>query len=372
MKRNQIILVAIFVFLTALIFFRIQSNKKAPIKETKEAQTLMYVPIAEVENKIRTSQLISYGQVAPNTEIEISFEVQGKLEKGDLLMKPGVKFKFNQLLYKVNQDEAFYSLTSRKTQLANLIITALPDIELDFPSEKNKWMQFLDQLGPERRLPELPSVRSSKERMFITARNIFTEYYSIKSQESRMEKYFYLAPFNGTVVEVYSEPGSIVSPGMRVAKIAKSGDFEVKVPIAMSNLDRFQKEGSADFFDSKGKKIGTGKILRISDVINQKTQSVDVYYSISPVNNAMVYHGQYLNAAINQSASQECFPVPRAAVKDNKVQVLANNKLLQRDINIVGSKPDTVFVVGLRNGEEVLLERVIASSDVKEYKGIKR
>lgn len=372
MKRNQIILIGIFILITALIFIRISSNKKAPVKQLKEAKTTQYVPVASVDNRLKDIQLISYGQVSPNTELDISFEVQGKLERGEITLKPGVKFRMNQLLYKVNQEEAFYTLSARKSQLANLVIGAMADIELDFPSQKNKWLNFLNDLAPEKRLPELPVISSAKERMFITSRGIMTEYYTIQSQESRMEKYFYLAPFSGTVLEVFAEPGAIVNPGSRIARIAKTGDMEVKVPISLSTLKKFEKEGTADFTDGNGKLIGRGKIIRISDVINQQTQSVDVYYSITAINKETIYNGQFVNVAIKQTAKVESFTVPNVAVKGNKVNVIIKDQLVEREIVVIGNKPDSLFITGLKNGDLVVLEQVEKSADVKTYKGVKR
>lgn len=372
MKRNQIILIAIFVLLTALVFIRVKSNKKEVVKESKEALTTLYIPTSIVKNEMHLLQMVSYGQISPTMEIDVSFEVQGKLEKGDFMLKPGMKFKANQLLYKVNQEEAFYTLNSRKSQLANLVIGAMADIELDFNSEKNKWLNFMEDLKPEMRLPALPVIKSSKERMFITSKGILTEYYSIKSQESRMEKYFYLAPFSGTVLDVYAEPGSIANPGSKIARIAKTGDFEVKVPISMTSIKSFQKQGGARFTDPNGIEIGTGKIIRISDVINQKTQSIDVYYSIRSSSAENVYNGQYVNVEINQQASQESFAIPRNAAKGNKVNVLADNKLVQREIIVVGAKPDSLYISGLNDGDEVVLEQIEPSASIKEYKGIKR
>lgn len=372
MKKNQIVLLAVFLLITALIFLRVSAKRKTPVKDLKEGKTTMFVPVSTVKNSMRDLQLIAYGQISPNTELDISFEVQGKLEAGDLRLKPGASFKMNQLLYKVNEEEAFYTLSARKSQLSNLVIAALPDIELDFPSERAKWLQFMEQLTPEKRLPELPGFRSQKERMFITSRNILSEYYSIRSLESRMEKYYYLAPFSGTVLEVFAEPGAVVNPGVRIARIARTGEMEVKVPISLKNLPSFRKEGEASFLNAEGKIIGRGKILRVSEVINQRTQSVDVYYSIRSIEGESVYNGQFVNVAIDQSARQESFAVPRTAVKDNSVHLLLNEKLINREITVIGSKPDTLFVVGLNNGEQIVLEHFELSSEIKTYKGIKR
>lgn len=371
MKRNQFILIGVFVLITSLIIFRIVSNKKQPMKELKEESTLQYIPVSEVKNQLRKIQLISSGKVTSNSELDISFEVQGKLEKGELQLKPGVKFKMNQLLYKINEKEAFYTLVSRKLQLSNLIKGAMTDIELDFPTEKNKWLQFLDQLVPERRLPELPLFRNDQEKMFFTSKGILTEYYTTRSLEAKIEKYYYLAPFSGTVLEVFVEPGSIVKPGSKIARIARAGDMMVKVTLSLESVKKFKEVGAAEFTDASGKIVGRGKIIRISKVINQKTQSVDVFYSVSPIKGEPVYYGQFVNVVIDQMAEQESFAIPRAAVKDNKVNILINDKLFTKQISVVDTKLDTLFVAGLKNSDLVVLEQM-EGDGLKKYNGIKR
>lgn len=372
MKRNQIILISLFLLITAAIYLRVLFNKKPAIKESKEAQTTLYLPISMVKNKEYTLQVSSYGQIAPLTEIDVSFEVQGKLEKGDQQLKPGSKFRFNQVLYKVNSDEAYYTLSARKVQLANLVLGALPDIETDYISEKNKWTNFMNDISVARPLPDFPTFSNQKEKMFINSKGILAEYMNIKSQESRMGKYIFLAPFDGTVVELYAEPGAVANPGAKIARIARTGDLEVKVPISLSQLKLFQQLGTAHFTDNAGNPIGTGKIIRTSDIINQRTQSVDVYYSIQNKSGESLFAGQYVNVVIDKSTTQNSFTVPTMAVKDNVVHLLSGNQVQNRTVQVVGSKPDSLYVTGLRDGEKLILEQFSAGKQIKKFVGIKR
>ncbi|MDX2360958.1 MAG: HlyD family efflux transporter periplasmic adaptor subunit [Crocinitomicaceae bacterium] len=373
MKRSQIILLSFFLVVTGLIYMRLASNKKDYNKELKEEDKLVYVPIREVENELRTFSITSYGQITPNAEIIVSVEVQGKLQKGDVLMKPGISFRKGQILYTIDNKEAFYALSAQKSSLANIILNALPDIELDFPSERNKWIKFMEDLNPSKLLPAMPAISSSKERMFLTSRNILSQYYTLKSQEARMEKYIYLAPFNGTVISVFAEPGSIAGPGVQIAKIAKTGDYEVKVPVSMADIELYKDRSTAEFTDPSGVLIATGKIIRISDVINQQTQSADVYYSIRAIEGENIYNGMFVNVNINMESERETMVLPRVAVKDGKVRVLFNNELTTQAVLIEDSKPDSVFVTGLRNGQNVVLEQIDVSGDSTViYNGIER
>lgn len=373
MKRSQIILLAVFLVLSGVIYMALANNKKDVKKEMKPEDTTVYVPIREVKNQVRSVALESYGQVTPNSEINISFEVQGKLQKGAVLMKPGMKFKQGQLLYSLNKSDVDFALKARKSALSTIIVASLPDIELDFPSERNKWVKFLNGLNPDlSELPEFPKTNSEKESLFITGRNILTEYYSLKSQEEQLKKYAYYAPFNGTVISVNAEPGAIASPGMMIARIAKTGEFEVKIPISIEDLALYKSQNSATFKNSNGEIIGTGKILRISDVVNQQTQSADVYYSIQPTSGSQVFNGMFLTASIVGEKEKTTMTLPRAAVVNGKVTILNGEKLIRRSVLEAGSKPDSLFVTGLVNGEKVLLEEVDKIDPSKKYIGIKR
>jgi multidrug efflux pump subunit AcrA (membrane-fusion protein) len=372
MRRSQIILLAVFLVISGGIYFQLSSNKKEHKKSTKEEVKETFLPVKKVSNKPHTISLTSYGQVMPNTELLVSFELQGKLKKGDINMKPGTNFRTGQILYTLDNEEAFYALAARKSSLSNLIISALPDIEMDFPSEKNKWLNFLDDLRPGKILPELPRLSSAKERMFLTSRNILPEYLNLKSQEVRMNKYIYVAPFNGTVIETYAEPASIVNPGVQIAKIAKTNELEVKVPISMEDLALYKEKSSAAFINPNGRSIATGKIIRVSNVINQQTQSADVYYSIKPNNNELIYNGMYVNVRIDQEATKNTFVIPRTALKNGRVNILKNNSIHPQDVIVVGSKPDSVYVSGLNNGQMVILEQVAKIDKETKYSGVNR
>lgn len=372
MKQSQIILLSVFLLITGGIYFSLRSNHKEFDKEVKKEQKTVYVPIKKVHNAIRSVSMTSYGQVTPYAQIMVAFEVQGKLLKGNITMKPGTNFSKGQILYRVDNQEAFFTLSARKSALSTMVLNALPDIELDFPTEKNKWIKFLNALDPSKQLPELPSMSSSKEASFAMSRNIFSEYYNLKSQEVRLEKYFYVAPFSGTVISTFAEPGSITNPGAQVAQIAKTGNFEVKVPISMEDLQLYKDKSTATFEDASGHEVATGKIARVSNVINQQTQSADVYYSIKALPGETVYNGMHLNVSIERKAMKSTVTIPRTAVKEGIVSLLEGNKIAKKEVMMVGSKPDSVFVSGLTDGSRVILEQVDQGDEKTVFKGIER
>ena len=172
MKKSQIILFSVILVLTGIIYAIVLNNKKTEIKEVK-GETVKYIPVQVVKNENRSLKTNSYGQVTPYTELDVAFEVQGKLEKGAIKLKPGSKFRFNDLLYKVDSEEMFFTLSARKAQLSNLLINLLADIELDFSEEFEKWNSFIEKIDPVSFLPEFPQCNTDKEKMFFTAKGVF-------------------------------------------------------------------------------------------------------------------------------------------------------------------------------------------------------
>ena len=346
------------------------ANQKEEIKEKKGAETSKYISVRIIENQERSLTISSYGQIVPFTELDIAFEISGRLQRGDLLMKPGTRFAKNDLLYKVSSEEMFYNLNARKEQLSRLIIGVLPDISIDFNEDYEKWTLFLKNIKPSGFLPNLPSFSSEKEALFVSSKGIYAEYWTIKGMEEKISQYIYLAPSNGAASEIYTEPGAIINPGGRIAKVFNQEKMEVRLPIPIDFIEKFQKTGRVTFYDANGIKVAGGKLLRTSSEINKNTQSVDAYYSISPEKGVALLSGQYVTASIDNLISESVAVVPASAVKENEVYLLDNNKLKRKPVKIISQKQDSIFVEGLNNTDTLVVEYTTPSKTIKKYIGI--
>ena len=370
MKKNQIILFAIVLTVTGALYAIVLANKKEDVKEKKGAETSKYISVRTIKNQERSLKISSYGQIVPFTELDIAFEISGRLQGGDLSMKPGTKFRKDDLLYKVNSEEMFYNLNARKEQLSRLIIGILPDISIDFNEDYDKWSYFLKEIKPSGLLPNLPKFSSDKEALFISSKGIYAEYWTIKGMEERISKYIYLAPFNGAVSEIYTEPGAIINPGGRIAKVFNQEKMEVRLPISIDFIDKFQKTGRVTFYDANGQEVAQGKLLRASSEINKNTQSVDTYYSIIPKRGVTLLSGQYVTASIDNLISESVAVVPASAVKENEVYLLDKNELKIRSVRVISQKQDSIFVEGLKNTDTLVVEYITPSKTIKKYIGI--
>jgi membrane fusion protein (multidrug efflux system) len=367
-KRQIVILISILVVLGLIYIPILFNNQKEESKKPEEKSN--YVPVFLAQNKVHNQTISSYGQIVGNAQLNVSMQVQGEIDRENRTLKPGTHFKKNEILIRVDRVEALYNLLSRRSAFINLISGILPDIYMDFPDEKAKWDNYLSKISATAALPALPAFNSQKEKLLVNGRNIPSEYYSIKSAETQIEKYFYVAPFEGVIIESMIEPGSMISPGAQLLTISKTGDYEVKAPIDIRNLELFKKTEEIYFVDAKKDTVGNGKLSRVGKTINQQTQSVDAYFSIKPQNNQEIIIGGFVNLNIEIPLFEESVLVPENAVYDNTVQILKDSLIFERSIKTIGTKPDSIFIKGVENNTQLVLEPLKSTSDTTKFIGI--
>lgn len=369
MKKRQIIILVSLLVVLGLIYIPILFSEKEGDEKKAEAKT-NYVPVFLAQNKVHNQTVSSYGQIVGNAQLNVSMQVQGEIDRDNRTLKPGTHFKKNEILIKVDRVEALYNLLSRRSSFINLISGILPDIYMDFPDEKAKWDNYLSKISATAPLPELPAFNSQKEKLLVNGRNIPSEYYAIKSSETQLEKYYYVAPFNGVIVESMVEPGSQVSLGAQLLTIAKTGDYEVKAPIDIRDLELFKKSENIYFVDTKKDTVGNGNLRRVGKTINQQTQSVDAYFSINPHNNQEIIIGSFVNLNVETPLFEKSLIVPENAVYDNTVQILKDSIIYEKSITSVGTKPDSIFIKGIEDKTQLVLEPLKAPNDTTKFIGI--
>lgn len=356
MKLRQIIIISILVLSLGAMFFALKSNDQRKEQEEveKELDTQYFEAVA-VKNKAHAFSLTSYGQILPNRSLTLSPQVNGTLIKGSVELKPGVRFRKGQLLYKIDNTEALYNLNARKSAYINLIGSIMPDVALDFPSEKDKWVAYLNSIRLDKNIPNLPQWGSNREKLFLASKNVLSEYFTIKSLEENISKYYVFAPYNGTITEKYIEPGATVGMGSQIIKVVKTGDFELKIPVRSEQVDLVKKSGILSLTDSEGKLIGNGKVLRISDVLNSSTQSIDIYLKVIPNEDVTIYNGMYINAELGKNTTASAVALPKRAIQKNKVYYFnSDSTFTTKKVTVIHRYSDSVLVTGIEDGTKVM------------------
>lgn len=369
MKVRHIVIIVLFLLINVLILFTLTRGRGEDKEEDKTVEFVQTLEAVRVLNYEEQFEVSGFGTVSSYNAVDVSCEVQGKLE-ANIQLKPGVRFKKGQLLFKVNDREARYSIRARKSSFINLLANILPDIRVDFPSEYDKWNDYINGIKLNESLPTLPSWKSDKEKVFLSSRNILSEYFSIKSQEEQLMKFSVYAPFSGVITEVFTPDFSVVNPGAKIIRIVETGNNEVAVPIPSAQISKVEIGTDCEIFSTDGTRKGTGKVVRISEVINRNTQSVDVFVKPVALDGMKFLEGEYVEVRISKSGEFSGIRIPESAVSDQKVFIYskADSTLSRQDVQVMNRNEKGVFVSGLKDNQIVITQEVRGVTDSTRYK----
>jgi membrane fusion protein, multidrug efflux system len=351
---RKVIITVLSVVILAGGFFgakKIADSKKPPQKKVEKTVTTVFT--STVENGSIQVELPVTGSLKAKNRIDLFSEVQGIMLPDGGKFKAGTAFSSGQSLVSIKADDFKASLMSQRSNLQNLITAALADLRLDYPSSFDNWNTYLSSLDVNKSIPTLPEPASDKERMFITGRNIYSTYYSIKNAEIILAKYNLAAPFNGILINAMVTPGTVIRPGQKLGEFIDPSVYELEAPISSSMINYLKvgQQVQVQATDNSGRSW-RGTVTRINRLIDPNSQSISAFIQVS---GAGLEEGMFLKASIDAAKLDEAFEIPRSVIFDEDQVFLAEDSILvQKTISPVHFNEKTVIVHGLENSTQVL------------------
>ena len=337
---------------------KIRSDRKKSDDNMNDSVQFKRVTASYISNDSIPSTIKGYGRVVSTSTISVSAEVQGKITSA-ITLKKGIHFKKGQTLFTLNSSDAKLALKARKSGFLALLTSILPDIKVDFPERFNTWNKFYKEMKVNEPISRFPNFTSLKEKNFIISRKILTEYYQIKSDEERLKKYSIPAPFDGSIINAFTDVGAIVNPGSPVLSIIRDNTMEIEIPIATEKINQLAIGSAVKLVDNNHKSF-EGKVIRIGDYINQQTQTVPVFVNITSQTDGL-YNGMYLDANITGNGYENVVEIPRKAlIRKNEVYIVEKDSALSSlKVKVIDYKENTVTVSGIPNNSNVVIESVV-------------
>ena len=335
------------------------AEQKEPPEEKKLAVSVRYVKTEPVKYTDVATTVVAFGRVETAQSLDLLSEVGGRMYEGNIRLKEGQNFRKGTLLFYIEDDEATLNLKSQKSNFLRDLAAILPDLKVDFGGSYDTWQTYFSKVDIDKDLPVLPENNNEKEKTFLATKGIYSSYYSIKSAESRLKKHRYYAPFDGSISEVAMETGAFVNPGTRIGKIIRAGVHELKVSVETRDISWIQEGAEVKIYSDETQQYWDGTVLRISDFVNQNTQSVDVFLAIN-ANGQRIYDGQFLQAAIPARVVKDGMIIPRNAIYNrSEVFVLEDTLLKVKKINVVRLEKESAIFTGLEEGDALVVEPLI-------------
>ncbi|MEA3504181.1 MAG: HlyD family efflux transporter periplasmic adaptor subunit [Bacteroidota bacterium] len=361
-RVTVIISIALIIAVSVVLMRFFTDMKKAP-KQASIKNTELNVHVKKVKYSDIATFVSASGRVISTQQVGLISEVQGKMLAGDVLLKKGMSFKKGDVLVHIFKKNVEYSLKSRKSSFLNLLAGMLPDLKVDFPKEYKIWNTYFNNLDINENFDEIPSINSSKLKVFLSSRNILSNYYAIKSEEEQLKKYVITAPFDGTFTDVTLQIGSVANPGSRLANMIRTDDLEVEIPVESAEAKFLSIGNKVTLYSDNQKYKYNGIICRKSNFVDQSTQSLSIFVSVIN-NNATIFQGEYLKGEFQGNVLQNVMGLPRNAVTDNnKIYTVINNKLKKHTIIIEKYNEKTVLFSGIKQGLLIVTEPLVNAKE---------
>ena len=347
--------VLIPLFLAVFAYNYLSSQKAPPEKKSAIGDDARRVETITVKNGSVPSTLDVQGRLVAFDKIDILAEVSGILESTSNTFKVGSRFAKGSVMIQIDSEEAELNLLSQKSTLQNAITQMMPDLKIDYPESFEHWINYLQQFDIEKPIQPFPKPLNDKEKFFIATRNIHSQYYNIKSAETRLSKYKIYAPFSGVITQAAINPGSLVRVGQKLGELMNTSNYELEATVRLADLN-YIKIGSLVALRSDDIEGNwTGRIKRISDQIDENTQTVIVYIGVT---GSKLKEGMYLRGGVKLKNIENAFEIPRDLLVDQtKVYKIENDSILAlQAVEVIKSTETTVIVGGLDDGTQLLKE----------------
>ncbi len=367
MKNKLIsIVIGVVIVIGAIALSSYLINSKPDPRKDEQKMNTMNVKASQIKYADIETNMKYRGRVSAFNSVDLTAEVSGRIMQGDILFKEGQSFKKNDVIVKIFKDDVLATHKASMSSFLQNLAQILPDIKIDYPDEYEKWNNFFVAIAPEKSLPELPQINSNQEKVFLSANNVLTNYYTLQNQEIELAKYTIRAPFNGTLKSVSKEIGASATTGSALATLIRSDKLEITVPVFPEDLKWINKGESAILIDKYGEKLDI-KVSRISGYVDEETQSVNVYLTFAPTQKINLLEGEYVDVEFEGQAING-FEIPREAiVNESYVYELNDGKLNRIHVNIIRSLNDSYIISGVDADKTIVTESLASISSNVEY-----
>jgi len=358
MKRSSKILIPVailvggFLAMMGLMSLRTEAPKRAPQVRPRIVESEI------VRLQTIPAKIIAYGRVSSAQPVALYSEVAGTLEEGDIPFQPAQSFKKGDLLLKIDDRQATFTLNSTKSDLLSALATVLPEIKIDFPDEYPTWQDYFDACEFGRTAPPLPEAANEKIKLYLSRFNVYKLYFSVRDLEIKLEKHNFRAPFDGSIVSADLRVGSTARSGSLLGTIINLEHLEFEAPVPAQDIPWIDIGQPVTFTSAELPGRWTGRVARVGSDIDVRTQAVQVFVELDNGRVGSMLNGVFLQAEIPGRMIDRAIAIPRKALYNERyVYVIENGKLLQRDVTIARRETDHVLVNGgIEDGDTLVIE----------------
>ncbi|MDX5420788.1 MAG: hypothetical protein LPK14_00925, partial [Hymenobacteraceae bacterium] len=173
MKRRQIFIVAGALMVVLALYLSSRLGEEEA-EDRPPTENKVYVEVQQVYPDTVQSYVTLTGRVIPKNQIEIFAEVGGIFIDKGTPFKVGYSYRKGDVLVQIDAEESQQRLISSKSAFMNVLAQVVPDLKIDFPEIYEPWRDYLINFNVNQHLKPLPEVKTERQKLFLTGRNVYS------------------------------------------------------------------------------------------------------------------------------------------------------------------------------------------------------
>ena len=354
-----IIVIAIVGFLWYLM-----SLSKPSIKKKEDAKIVPVVTTIQIKPIDFIIPIKAQGMVLPQTKINISSEVNGKIVYVSDKFSNGGSFKKDDVLVKIDPIDYQLAITRAKASVAAQIANLdLEQAKSDLA--KLNWEKYGKNGKANALNLNLPQVASAKAALSGARADL-------KISKRNLNKATIKAPFSGVILSKNMDLGQFVSLGTALASIASTETSEIRVSLSdaqlrIGGLDNFTDSSQVHVnisSDETSKQSWHGTIAAIEAQRDARTL---FNYAIVEIKNPFnqqpipLRFNTFVEVEFDGETLHDVFPISRNYMMlNNNVKLLdSQSQLVIKSVKVVYSDDDYFYISeGLSVDDEIVVTQL--------------
>ena len=343
--------------------FALKKFAPKPDKETRD-EALPIVKVVAISPSSTSVKVPSQGILQAPTETSLAAEVGGTIISVGERFEVGQQFKKGDVLVEIDPADYASALAQMESNVADAKLNLALERGRARQAERD-WKSVGNSGKPSELVLRLPQVMSAEAKL-VSAEA------AVEKARRDLERTKIRAPYDCQIRATYSEVGSFVAPGARIADVFELGGLEVRLPVPLDDFAFIEGAGEGsevDFFITIAgeEQRWKGEIARDEGVIDRGSRSVYLVATIEPDGDSKFLNpGLFVRASIGGRRLENIFAIPRKALygTDQVYVIDDEDKLNFRTVTVVRTETDRVLISeGLEEGERVCVTNLAAAID---------
>ena len=357
-KRQIITVVSVLVFIVALVVSNRMSTPSVVPAATDNKAPIRTVTAKIIYPKDVAPRINFNGRLFSIRHIDVIPEVTGTVAFSSTRFQEGARFKKGDVLFSIDSDEFRLNLLAQKAAFISSVAQLLPDIRIDYRDNFKVWEGYFQKLDVNKSFAELPKPATEKEKLFVAARGITSQFYQIKSAENRLAKFQIRAPFNGAVTLSNVKEGAAARAGVSVGRFVDTDNYELKASIPNDYI-RYVSIGAQYRLISQNGEEFIGTVGRLGAIVDVNTQMTDIFLSVISQD---VKEGMYLSGSFLGEPLANVVQISRNnLVNGEGIFVVRDSLLTKLDVKTRHVNGDSVLIEGVK-GKEILVTQKLENA----------